>query len=416
MKVKKTETVKNYDKSREYISVLDGVRAFAILMVVIYHYWQQSWLSGIKIPFLQGTSWGDFPPRPFFANGSLFVEVFIILTGFCLFLPYAKSMFEKDINPDSPLTFYKKRAVRLLPSIWFSLIIWSVLFIRVTDYATTKDFVIDILDNFLVLRGTNLFSHAGTKFAAAGVLWTVTIEIFFYVIFPFVARLFKKWPVQTAAVMVIVGETYTLLRALPQIEAGQTDFHRGFLCYMGSFALGMMGAYTYHCIKRSQWMSKKYSRAIVTAISLAGLFSALWLIWSYYDSHRGADMQAKLRLPLALCFTVFIVALCFSAKWLRVIFANPVTKFLSGISLNIYIWHMFFALKFKEWRLPWYPDNTTGASAWPQSGGFEGHLTWQILYLVLCWTATIVTAVLVTYFIEKPVAKWLLKKKNGKNK
>ena len=76
---------------------------------------------------------------------------------------------------------------------------------------------------------------------------------------------------------------------------------------------------------------------------------------------------------------------------------------------------MFFALKLKDWKLPWYPENTEGVSAWPQGGNFEGHLKWQILYLILCWVFTIATAVFVTYCIEKPVAKFLLKKRKKKS-
>lgn len=411
MKVVKSEDKKPKVPSAEHIGVLDGVRAFAIFMVVFYHYWQQSWISGFKIPGLEGTFFAEIPNRPFFADGSLFVEVFILLTGFCLFLPYAKSMFDNKVTLDSPSTFYKKRAVRLLPSIWLSLIVWLILFTRLSEYGSVNLMVKDIADNFFLLRGTMLFSHASTKFAAAGVLWTVTIEIFFYVIFPWIARLFRKWPVYTAVVMIAIGEAYTNMYALLKIENGETDYHRAFICYFGVFALGMLGAYAYHSIRNSEWIKNKYASWISTGVSLVALFAALWMIWSFYDQHRGADMQAKIRLPLALCFVVFIVALCYSKKGLTVIFSNPVTKFLSKISLNIYIWHMFFALKFKEWRIPWYPDNTQGLSAWPQSGNFEGKLTWQLMYLFLCLAATIITATLVTYFVEKPIAKLLLKKK-----
>ena len=74
-----------YESSYQHnrIDILDGIRAIAVLIVVWFHFWQQSWLMPIAGDFNI-----DWIPR----NGALLVDMLILLSGFCLFLPYAKSM------------------------------------------------------------------------------------------------------------------------------------------------------------------------------------------------------------------------------------------------------------------------------------------------------------------------------------
>lgn len=66
-----------------HIGVLDGIRVFAIGIVAWFHFWQQSWLSpqigSISLDWLVRT-------------GYLLVDMMILLSGFCLFLPYARAM------------------------------------------------------------------------------------------------------------------------------------------------------------------------------------------------------------------------------------------------------------------------------------------------------------------------------------
>ena len=68
------------DKSGR-IGPLDGIRAVAVLMVVWYHFWQQSWLMPVAGPVNL-----DWMPR----NGAICVDLMILLSGFCLFFTLCK--------------------------------------------------------------------------------------------------------------------------------------------------------------------------------------------------------------------------------------------------------------------------------------------------------------------------------------
>ena len=76
--------------------------------------------------------------------------------------------------------------------------------------------------------------------------------------------------------------------------------------------------------------------------------------------------------------------------------SNPLTRFLSGISFNFYIWHQFLAVQLKKLRIPPY----TGSS--PNQ---EGQQPWQSRYTLCCFAAAIIASVLITYLVEKPCAR-----------
>ena len=93
------------------IGVLDGIRAIAIFLVAWYHIWQQSWLQ----PLTEHVNL-DWLVR----NGSILVDMMILLSGFCLFLPYARDMVYGD-KTDTVSGFYVKRVARIVPSYYLSL-------------------------------------------------------------------------------------------------------------------------------------------------------------------------------------------------------------------------------------------------------------------------------------------------------
>ena len=84
-----------------HVDVLDGVRAAAILIVFWFHVWQQSWLIPIfETPWL---SWLgitrinlDAVPR----TGYLFVDLMLLISAFCLFLPHARAALLGEPVPD----------------------------------------------------------------------------------------------------------------------------------------------------------------------------------------------------------------------------------------------------------------------------------------------------------------------------
>ena len=75
--------------AREGTEVIDGLRGLAILLVFSYHAWLFSWFTpslsvfGIALPV------DTFP-----LVGYLGVDLFFLISGFCLFFPDARSAVE----------------------------------------------------------------------------------------------------------------------------------------------------------------------------------------------------------------------------------------------------------------------------------------------------------------------------------
>lgn len=103
------------------IGVLDGIRAIAIGMVVWFHFWQQTWLTPyLRIPteYTKYIGITEINLAGWVRYGFIFVDMMILLSAFCNFYPYARSIVLGEDWPDTK-TFYRKRAARILPSYYY---------------------------------------------------------------------------------------------------------------------------------------------------------------------------------------------------------------------------------------------------------------------------------------------------------
>ena len=180
------------DYEIKHIKVLDGIRAISILIIVWFHFWQQTWL----IPRI-GIIDLDFLPR----YGFLLVDMMILLSSFCLFLPYARSMVYNEKTPDTK-TFYKKRIARIFPSYYLSLIITFLFLIFTKSNWYNSFFIKDTLTHIFFVNNWSYDTLVLTNYF--GVLWTVALEVQFYLIFPYIAKSFMKKPTLTYVSMMII--------------------------------------------------------------------------------------------------------------------------------------------------------------------------------------------------------------------
>lgn len=400
------------DKS-EHIAVLDGVRAYAILIVMGFHLWQQSWLQNL-IPhdLLQPFGVRDFSLTWVPRTGYMFVDVLLLLSGFCLFLPYARQMADPLARePDAPGLFFRKRAARILPSYYFCLLVSLLFLVRPAQYARFGDYLLDLFAHLTCTHTLWPQSYIGSKFP--GVLWTLSVEVQFYLIFPLLARLFRRFPLQCWAVLSALAQLYIALFARTP-GGGADPLHINQLPAMfGVYANGMLAAIVWcrlHSARRRLPARTPLAATLLCAVSFAAIVCML---------HDGLDRAAAIqrwqvdyRFLFSAFVSVFILSLGLSFRAVQWLFANRAAGFIALISYNLYIWHTTILLQCKAWHLPPYPDAPADAYAWPQSAnGAPWHFAWQVQYTVLFWVASLVVAALATYLIEKPAAKWLLRRR-----
>jgi peptidoglycan/LPS O-acetylase OafA/YrhL len=166
-------------KSKNYIRVLDGIRALACLAVLTFH-----------LNNLSGTD--NYPIwRPYHALGGILASIlyfgdsgvilFFLLSGFLLFLPYAKTLlFDSSWPPTT--RFYLRRIFRIIPGYYAALFLIILFFHpELLHHNNWRE-----VWRFLTFRME--FSNSQQ---VNGVFWTLAIEFQFYLLLPILAWTFR---------------------------------------------------------------------------------------------------------------------------------------------------------------------------------------------------------------------------------
>jgi len=158
------------------ISALDGVRAIACLSVVMLH------INLITTRDIQLWTPQSIPAvlSAIAFAGDTGVTLFFILSGFLLFLPYAKALLSDEAVWPSAKQFYLRRALRILPVYYISLILMVIIFHP--DY-----FQVVHLREWVFFLTMFMDSSATTYKQVNGPFWTLAVEWQFYLILPWLA-------------------------------------------------------------------------------------------------------------------------------------------------------------------------------------------------------------------------------------
>jgi len=373
-----------------HIDVLDGIRAVAILIVVWFHFWQQSWLMPIAGDFNI-----DWIPR----NGALLVDMLILLSGFCLFLPYARSMVYETEAPHAK-SFYKKRVARIFPSYYFNVFLVLFLFaLPLGEYAAKGFMWKDLLSHIFFVNNLSYDTLVATKLN--GVLWTVAVEVQFYLIFPLLAKWFQKRPIPTYSCMTLIGliSSHYICKNFGTLNQALYVNHT--LTFFSVFANGMLGAWAYISITHAK-KPVKAEQFLYILMTLAGLVQYKILCDHHISFPNGQQWQVKYRYVLSLVYLMILFGTLMAQQYFRFLLGNKLMKFLATISFNLYIWHQYIAVKLKEFRIPYWegdiPPNQLGDKPW----------MWK--YMLLCIAVSLVVAILTTYLIEKPISRLILRR------
>lgn len=392
-----------------HIPVADGMRALAVAIVALYHFWQQSWLS---LEFRVGSFF--FTLQPIIRSGYMVVDILLLLSGFLLFLPWAKSAIRGTPTPQLR-EFYGKRAVRVLPSYYFTVLLVLFAFaLPGNEYKDSAELWRDLLSHLTMTHTFMRDSYLWTKLNV--VLWTLAIEAQAYVVFPFIARLFAKRPQATFACMCLTGLAYRLFICI-QFEDMRMWVNQ-LPAFADVYALGMAAAYVYaylSCrgerpLSPAPDKNKRYTEILWTLLAAAASIG-IWKLMSFQSQNFYGDRinlgQAALRLPMAVCAAVWLVSASQSFRMFQTIFGNRILKFFAGISFQYYIWHQYIAVRLRvNWRFPPY--------AAPENPQIAGERPWQWQYLLVCVFLNLVVAVVFTYFVERPLARFFGGRGNGR--
>lgn len=385
----KISTVKDYifdkpDLNRPLSA--DFLRVVAAFSICLYHIWQQSWVSGGRLDFWNRT-------------GALWVDVFIMLSAFCLFLPWANAKadgtLEKKQNNEKVSPFYLKRAIRLIPGYYLS-IAFSFAVKVITD-GCNANLIKDLIAHLTFTQMFFKVSYRNT--GLNGVTWTLTVFALFYVFFPLLRNLFLKHPIITSSVMLWV-QAFVTVWILQNFENPNIDMlFNQFPAFIGVLCTGFIAASCFSHLGRLKIAENPYFRLICSLIGILSFVLIGFLLKYQTTQPNFRYSQVILRMPLC------VLGAC-SVTFLGLGINLPLRKilgFLSSISFNLYLWHQMLAVFIKyTLKIPYWSGDTPPNMLYDEA--------WMHKYNLIAWCAALTAAVAVTYLFEKPVCGYLSKK------
>jgi peptidoglycan/LPS O-acetylase OafA/YrhL len=215
--------------------VIDAMRGFAALLVAYFHCRQVEWVGmhsfhqtvGHAFSLSTLAAYLTFP----IAWGSAGVPIFFVISGYCIHRGGALRLAK---NPDYRLdagNFWLRRFARIYPVLLAALVLTLVLDWVSLQLPPVNHKIREIgLQAFLV----NLFSLqgvAGHTYGSNGALWTLSLEVQFYAIYPLLFALRRR--VNMSAVLAVVAVVNVVSAYV--LERHDVQF---FTSYWFSWALG----------------------------------------------------------------------------------------------------------------------------------------------------------------------------------
>ena len=372
-----------------HVDILDGLRGIAIAFVMWFHVWEITWQGAAFTVFGREI---DFT---FLARmGFVGVEIFFFVSGFCLFWPYARALAERRPMP-TVKHFAYRRFIKIVPSYLLALAVLVAL--GSERDRSLDDGIKDVLAHVFFVH-TWFQSYFGS---IDGVLWSLGVEVQFYLIFPLVVLAFVRWPRATALGLVALAFVWRYAVEQCCATGPYNHFHQlanQLPAYLDLFAIGMFAAWIVAVVLPSVTFTQRV-RVIGTLVALAGCAWVVGLIGNV-DSVRGMHDYAEHwqvwnRFPFGVALLVVTVGSVAAFPLWHRLFANRVLVFLSVISYNAYIWHQLVARGLLWLKIP--PIATTDPHNDPH---------WQLLALPIYLLAGVAVASVLTYAFERPLLRF----------
>jgi len=308
---------------------LDALRGVAILAVFIQH------LGDRFLPLVRGAIEARAPAAitPWILtvlhHAWWGVDLFFVLSGFSLALSWVRS------GGQTTGAFFRRRAARILPAYWVAL---AVTIAAHRSIVFAPSFVASLLAHVFVLQG--YVSPGGI--VIIGATWSLTTELCFYLVFPWIApRVLGRGARGIAVGIAIVVLGWLARGALhaiflePGTWTGLLDAtqRRWIPSRIDQFVLGMLAAQVFVLLEHSRRAARFAPFALV--LSVPALVCAFRLEGLFYLEPSGGYPYALLSVVTAVI--VLSAALCRGRA--RAIVAPRPLAFVGVVSYGVFLYH-----------------------------------------------------------------------------
>jgi peptidoglycan/LPS O-acetylase OafA/YrhL len=398
---------------------LDAYRGIAMTMILVTH-------AGFSTGFYTADNAWSRTLGPYLVRLDLAVPMFFVLSAFLLYRPFALATI--DGRPTGRVTtFWRRRALRILPAYWFALL--GLGLIVGLPVASAKGWI----GNALLLPAFGVpvqacdasgACHTGYAISQA---WTIGIEISFYLALPLFAALVHRvgrdrtFRSRVVVMLVSAGLVYAVGTAFRvYIVVVRPSWAEQSLLwlpmFLDVFGIGLALAA----------LSAAVSRGMVLPHPLAWLSEHPWVSWALalgiwlivtrlsppdrpfgFESADGTTDYLPRQFIYGVSAALWLLPGMLGDQRrtrLRAVLASRFPVYLGAISLSFYLWHLGVMDEVKSWTVPGW-DALVQQAAHPRPGSLDGLVTFtgsMGTVVVLTWCLTFVVASVCYVAIERP--------------
>ena len=306
--------------SIKYRPEIDGLRAIAVISVIIYHL-NENWLPG----------------------GFLGIDIFFVISGFLI-----TGIIIKEIqkNAFSFKQFYTRRIKRIYPA--FITVIALVSFIASAIFIyndfnqlrKTIELATIFLSNFYLGLTQGYFDLSANENPVLHI-WSLAVEEQYYLIFPLILILAYKKFREIKVLLIITLILFFILLATSFIPANvyKEVFHQPNIYYLSNlrFPELLVGSLLaiYHNLSNNIQLSK-------LASNILAILSTLLLFFCLFLMRNNTVFIPGVTLIIPCILTALIIHTTSQNNIVKLCLSNKVMVFIGKISYSLYLYHWIF--------------------------------------------------------------------------
>lgn len=307
----------------KYIPALDGLRALAVILVILFH---------------AGT--------PFFAAGFLGVDIFFVLSGYLITGLLLKEYTQQQTIKIRP--FYIRRALRLMPALMLHLIAYILIVPLLLPETSFQSHLIDA--GLTALYVTDYSRAFWDRPPGLSHTWSLSVEQHFYLICPWLLLLLlRRYSVAKLPMVLLISYAFALFWRWAWLNSGQTwdEVYHRFDTRITGLLLGITLAFILQYEKEFTRFLKPFFLITIT-VPLIVIFLRLLLfkandqtMLAFFTTHyRWND---RWMLTWGITFTewgtVAIILAILNKGKMNTLFSSPPLVWLGRLSYSLYLWH-----------------------------------------------------------------------------
>jgi len=309
--------------SNRYIHSVDGLRAVAVIAVLLYH---------LGIDWIPG--------------GFLGVDLFFVISGYVITGLILDSI-EKSGGLDLR-AFYLSRIRRLLPAL-VAMVVLTTLYIGVYATETVRRFLADLPYVFsgtinwaLVNREQDYFETIGRP-PLLQHTWLLAVEAQFYLVWPlvllFVLRYFGKKNISFVALAIALASGVALFLYSVQIDIRESAVSH---VYFGTdtHSIGLFLGAALAVSWKPQNLTREISKRAQDFVDLIGVFGFLGLLSAFLFINESDPTLYRIAFPLTALFgCATLISVIHPASRFAPILSTRPALWIGERSYGIYLWH-----------------------------------------------------------------------------